>query len=80
METLWIVELTFLKQRAATVYQVNNRSGEFFRVILVGQNMKQTLTRWSVIDFDEFTLAARKADAVSDVEVTRAIRHCYDRM
>jgi hypothetical protein len=42
--------------------------------------MKQTLTRWSVVDFDEFTLAACEADAVSDIEVTRAIRHCYDRM
>jgi hypothetical protein len=75
VETLWIVELTVLKQCVTTVYQVYNRSGELFRVIVVSQNMEQTLTRWSVVDFDQLTLTACEADAVSDIEFTRAIRH-----
>lgn len=80
VETLRVVELTLLQQRVATVYQINNRSGELFRVIVISQNVEQTLTRWSVVNFDQLTLATREADAVSDIEFTRAIRHCYDRM
>jgi hypothetical protein len=76
VKPLRVVEFTFLEQCVTAVDEVNNRSREFFRVLIVGQYMEQTLSRRSMVDLDEFAFTASEADAVSDIKITCAIRHC----
>jgi hypothetical protein len=40
VETLWIIEFTFLEKGVAAVYRVNNCSREFFGIIVIGQDVK----------------------------------------
>ncbi len=80
VEPLRLIELTLLKQRVAAVYQVNNCSRKLLRVIVISQDVEQTLTRWTMIGLDEFAFTAREADAVPDIEAACATRHCYIKM
>jgi hypothetical protein len=76
IEPLGVIEFPFLKQGVAAVNQINDRSREFLRRIVIGQNMEQTLPRRSMIDFDGFTLTASEANSIPNLKPAFAIRHC----